>query len=250
MPQISSMDRLLMATNDMNDDLKHPHPDVPFTTIGDDTITPISQLTAIFKNKFQKPSAPELLQAPVKAAENKQSSALVQPILTPPMKHNYQTRSQQASPTYPSDFIQSHNSPQLPRVVTPAVRSAAPPRVPARVHNLSPRNLTQDDFLDMGNANQTISLGTNHWTNIHMENDVLHPVAGNEMEYTALVKDPILKPLWKRGFGNEVSHLFQGIRDIQGTKTCLFVVIKNIPKDRQLTYGKKLCDYKPHKKGK
>jgi hypothetical protein len=133
-----------MATNDMTDALKHPHPDVPFTTIGYDTITALSQLAAIFKNKFQKTLVPKLLQSPVTAAENKQPSALAQPILTSPMKHNYQTRSQQASPTYPSNVIQSHNSPQLPRVVTPAVGSASPPRVQARAHNLSPRNLSHD----------------------------------------------------------------------------------------------------------
>jgi hypothetical protein len=51
------------------------------------------KLAAIFKNKFQKPLAPELIQAPLKAAENKQPAALVQTILTSPIKHNYQTRS-------------------------------------------------------------------------------------------------------------------------------------------------------------
>jgi hypothetical protein len=70
------------------------------------------------------------------------------------------------------------------------------------------------------------------------------------MEYMALMKDPDLQPLWKRGFGNEVGRLFQGIRNIQGTNTCFFVELKNIPKDRQITYGKKLCDYKPHRKEK
>jgi hypothetical protein len=35
-----------------------------------------------------------------------------------------------------------------------------------------PENLLQNDFWDMGNANQAISLGTNHWTNIHLANDV------------------------------------------------------------------------------
>jgi hypothetical protein len=34
----------------------------------------------------------------------------------------------------------------------------------------------------MGNANQAISIGTNHWTNIKMENDVVHPVTGKEMK--------------------------------------------------------------------
>jgi hypothetical protein len=54
MPQISSTDRLLMTANDMTDALKHPNTDVPFTTVIDDTIIALSQLAAIFKNKFQK----------------------------------------------------------------------------------------------------------------------------------------------------------------------------------------------------
>jgi hypothetical protein len=94
MTQLYSTDRLLMAANDMTEALKHPHPDVPFTQVGDDKVTSLSQLAAIFKNKFQKPLAPELVQAPIRAAENKQPTALVQPILTSPIKHNYQIRSQ------------------------------------------------------------------------------------------------------------------------------------------------------------
>jgi hypothetical protein len=66
----------------------------------------------------------------------------------------------------------------------------------------------------------------------------------------ALMKDPDLQPLWKRGFSNEARRLFQGIPNIPETNTCFFVEIKNIPKDRQITYGKIFCDYKPHKKEK
>jgi hypothetical protein len=64
------------------------------------------------------------------------------------------------------------------------------------------------------------------------------------------MKDPTLKPLWKRGFGNEVGRLVQVIHVIQRTHTSFFVDLKNIPKDIQLTYGKIVCDYKPHKKVK
>jgi hypothetical protein len=70
------------------------------------------------------------------------------------------------------------------------------------------------------------------------------------MEYTALMKDPQLQPLWTRGFGNECGRLFQCIRDIAGTDTCFFIKLTNIPKDRNTTYGKIVCDYKPHKKEK
>jgi hypothetical protein len=64
------------------------------------------------------------------------------------------------------------------------------------------------------------------------------------------MKDPRLQPLWTRGFGNKCGRLFQGIRDIPGTDTCFFIDLKHIPHDRKITYGKIVCDYKPHKKEK
>jgi hypothetical protein len=71
-----------------------------------------------------------------------------------------------------------------------------------------------------------------------------------KMEYTALMNDPDLQPLWRQGFGNEAGRLFQVICDIPGTNTCLFVELTNIPKVREITYGKIVCDYKNHKKEK
>jgi hypothetical protein len=107
-------------------------------------------------------------------------------------------------------------------VVTLAARNAIYLRVPMRAFNLSPRILSQDNFLDMGSVNQAITLGNNHWTNIPMENAVIHSITGKEIEYTALMKDPTLEPLWKRGFGNEVGRLFQGIVTYRGqTLVCL-----------------------------
>jgi hypothetical protein len=100
----------------------------------------------------------------------------------------------------------------------------------------------------MDTAPMAISLGTLHWSHQHQANAVVHPITGKEMEFMALMKDPLLQPLWKRGLGNEVGPLFQGIRDIPGADTCFFIKLINIPKDRQIIYGKIVCDYKPHKK--
>jgi hypothetical protein len=102
----------------------------------------------------------------------------------------------------------------------------------------------------METANMAIALGNHHWSQQHHANEVVHPVTRKEMEYTALMKEPSLQPLWKRGFGNEVGHLFQGIRDIPGTDTCFFVELTNIPKYINITYSKIVCDYKPPKKEK
>jgi hypothetical protein len=95
-----------------------------------------------------------------------------------------------------------------------------------------------------------IALGNNHWSRRHHANAVIHPVTRKEMEYSALMKDTRLQPLWTRGFGNECGRLFQGIGDIPGTDTCFSIELKNIPEDRKITYGKIVCDYKPHKQEK
>jgi hypothetical protein len=94
----------------------------------------------------------------------------------------------------------------------------------------------------MDTANMAIALRDNHWSRQHLANAVIHPTTRKEMEYTALMKDPRLQPLWTRGFGNEYGRLFQAIRNIAGIDTCFFIKLTNIPKDRKITYGKIVCD--------
>jgi hypothetical protein len=159
------------------------------------------------------------------------------PILASPMPPPRQTRSH--TTLHARDIT---NAPLLPRVVTPRTRNPSPPRVPTGSRNLSPRNLSQDDFCGMNTDHMAIALGNNHWSQQDLANAVIQPVTGKEMEYMALMKDPRLQPLWKRGFGNECGHLFQGIRDIPGTNTCFFIKLTNVPKDRNITYGKIVCD--------
>jgi hypothetical protein len=234
-----------MAANDMSNALKTPHPEVPFSHIGDETITALTTLAKIFKNKFQKVQIPGLQTDPATVAECTYPAESSNPLLASPMPPQHQTRSQT---TIRAQDIT--NAPLLPRVVTPMMSRPAPPRVPMRSQNLAPRNLSQDDFCGMDTAHMAIALGNRHWSKQHQTNAVIHPITGKEMEYMALMKDPRLQPFWKRGFGNEVGRPFQGIRDIPGTDTCLFIKLTNIPKDRQITYGKIVCDYKPHKKEK
>jgi hypothetical protein len=90
----------------------------------------------------------------------------------------------------------------------------------------------------MDTANMSISLEYNHWSRQHLANAVIHPVTGKEIEYMELMKDPQLKPLWTRCFGNKFGRLLQGIQDIAGTDTCLFIQLTDTPKDSKITYSK------------
>jgi hypothetical protein len=159
------------------------------------------------------------------------------PILGSPMPPPRQTRSQKT--IHARDIT---TAPLLPRVATPSTLNPSPPRVPTRSRNLSPRNLFQDEFCGMDTSHMAIALGNNHWSQHHLAKAVIHPITGKEMEYMALMKDPRLQPLWKRGFGNECGRLFQGIRDIPRTDTSFFIKLTNVPKDRKITCGKVVCD--------
>jgi hypothetical protein len=245
MPQLSSTDRLIMAATYMTDALQNPHLNVPFARVGDDTISALAELAAIFKLKLQQTPPPMPPATPPKVTQRPCLAESSNPIVASPMPISRQTRSQTTIHT--QDIS---NAPLPPRVVTPRMLNPSPLRVPTRSQQLSPRNLSQKYFFGMDTSHMAIALGDNHWSQQHQANAVIHPVTGKEMEYMALMKDPQLQPLWTRGFGNECGRLFQGIRDIPGTDTCFFITLTSIPKDRKITYGKMVCDYKPHKKEK
>jgi hypothetical protein len=114
-------------------------------------------------------------------------------ILNYPMPLSRQTRSQTTIHT--QDIS---TAPLPPRVVTPRTLGPSPPRVPTRSQRISPCNLSQDDFCGMATSHMAVDLGDNHWSRQHQANAVIHPVTRKEMEYTALMKDPQLQPLWTR----------------------------------------------------
>jgi hypothetical protein len=64
MPQISFTDRLIMAAKDMTDALHNPHPEVPFARVGDNTISALAELAAIFKLKLRETPSPTHQDAP------------------------------------------------------------------------------------------------------------------------------------------------------------------------------------------
>jgi hypothetical protein len=125
MSQLSSTDRLIMAANDMTDALQNPHPDVPFTQVGDDTILALTALAEIFKLKLQKIQTPARQVAPPKVAQRPFLIESSHPMLSSPLPLPRQTRSQ--TTIYAQNIAKA---PLLLRVVTPVTRTSPPPRVP------------------------------------------------------------------------------------------------------------------------
>jgi hypothetical protein len=223
--QLSSTGRLLMAAKDTTDAFQNPHPDVPFASVGDDTIEALEDLAAIFKLKLKQPPSPATQASPPTVVQRPSIIPSSTQILNSPMPNRRQTRSHKKIHT--QDIP---NVPLPPRVVTPRTLRHSAPRVSTGSRRLSPRNLSQDDLFGMDTAHMAIALGNNHWSHRHHANAVIQAVTGKEMEYSALMKDHRLQPLWTRGFGNECGCLFQGIRDIPGTDTRFFIELKTSQK--------------------
>jgi hypothetical protein len=190
----------------MTDALKNPHPEVPYAQIGDDTISALAELAAIFKLKLQQTPAATLPTAPLKVTQRPCLDESSNPLLASPMPLSLQMRSQTTIHT--QDIT---TAPLPPRVITPRTLRPSPTRVPTRSQRLSPRNLYQHDFCSMDTAHMAIALGANHWSQQHQDKAVIHPITGKVMEYMALMKDSCLQPLWQRGFDNECGPIFQGI---------------------------------------
>lgn len=81
----------------------------------------------------------------------------------------------------------------------------------------------------------------------------IHPITKESItSYKKLVEDPITKEIWSIGFGKEFGNMAQGddYTKTPGTDS-IFVIapenIKNIPKDRVITYARIVVDFRPQK---
>eukprot|EP00804_Cyclotella_cryptica_P017050 CCRYP_003285-RA/>CCRYP_003285-RA protein AED:0.19 eAED:0.21 QI:0/0/0/1/1/1/2/0/900 len=87
----------------------------------------------------------------------------------------------------------------------------------------------------------------------HMCAGVVHPTTGKTItSYKKLITCPLLREVWTTAFGKEFGNLAQGDRKTgeKGTNT-MFVMthtqVRDIPRDRTITYGRIVVDYRPQK---
>jgi hypothetical protein len=81
---------------------------------------------------------------------------------------------------------------------------------------------------------------------------VVNPDTGETVtKYEQLLKVPALRKIWSAVMCKELGRLANGWEGEQGTETIEFMSIdeiKQIPKDRTVTYARIVVDYRPQKK--
>ena len=83
----------------------------------------------------------------------------------------------------------------------------------------------------------------------YFANEIIDEETGKLLEYRDLVKLEKYRDTWNTSLANELWRLVQGIRDVPGTNTILFIPKSDIPKDRwkEATYGQTAVSYIPQK---
>jgi hypothetical protein len=85
----------------------------------------------------------------------------------------------------------------------------------------------------------------------HYANAVVDPTTGKILSYDDLLKDPTTRDTWSNAMTKELARLAQGLDGItEGTNTIFYMShdeIRNIPKDRTVTYARTVVDYRPQK---
>ena len=68
------------------------------------------------------------------------------------------------------------------------------------------------------------------------------------MEYRHLIKEPATRAIWKQSAANEFGNFMEGLkRGTIGTQTMKMVHRSDIPKYRNVTYARFVCNYRPQK---
>ena len=80
-------------------------------------------------------------------------------------------------------------------------------------------------------------------------NSVTHQISGVAQKYRHLIKVPERK-IWERSFANKLEQLAQGIREVKGTNTVMFIPKSKVLKHKKVTYGKIVCEMKPENEEK
>ena len=61
------------------------------------------------------------------------------------------------------------------------------------------------------------------------------------------MKHNAYKQTWTKSFTKELAQLAQGYKDIQGTDSIYFIRHTDVPKNKTVTYGRIVVDYRPQK---
>ena len=225
MPASSALDKATQAVEDLLTTLRNPEPSSPFFEFGNEQRNALNKLANLFKVSLPtvSPTADTSTTPPRPLPRVPLAPSLQHPASLPRVQRTQLQSDLQSLPS-----VEQHE-PTQPSQAQP------PP------HNYDTR-LQRQLRQRHQQINHAIAV-VQHWAA-----PVLDEKTGKLMEYRDLIKSKD-KIVWERGFSNEIGRLAQGIgtRMPHGTNTIKFVSIRDIPKNKTITYARIVSELRPQK---
>ena len=230
MPQTASSDHAMRAALELVTALRNPAPAAPFAPLGLQQLQALQQLADLFAPALPSATAPRVLRPHV--AEGPPPARRTPPAVVP---HGVAPALPRAAPPA--------TAPRVPVTHTHNTRSQTRPLAPPQANYVTSITPGVPVLPPLATANSGHGIPAKH-----MANSVLHPDTGEVMEYRSLSTNPATKATWTRSYANELGRLAQGVADrVNGTDTIFFIPFQEVPADRNVTYGRIVCDYRPQK---
>ena len=265
-PTVTPEDAIVAAANNLSNAIKR---NMTAQQIGEQRYNDIVRLQEIFTYAAQLPRVQDMQNKNDEHASTEEENRQKQT--------NTERVSEEQPEEHPPELVQNNNNnneeeelvreASLPRVTRQTVsNTASSPRVetvpplelsyeestPAQNTRSKAITITQEAILrtieitDRGfNALQASRRRFNQETLAA----VLNEETGELMEYRHLVANPKYRDTWSKAYGIELGRLAQGINDVEGTDTIVFIAKGEVPQDRwrDVRYGRICANYRPEK---
>ena len=245
-PTISTADAATHAAQELIRILRHPTPNAPFRPLCPRHLQGLRDLAAIFQT----------------ATDNRRTHT--EPAPQPRVHGTYVSDVETAPPprvaSVPPQRVAAETTSSQPTGLANKFNPRAPThRYPTRQGDPQTTRL-QARSLFAGSAIEGLLLHElmrdEHYRDTqrhreHLANAVLDPDTGKPCSYDDLMRNPKTHDTWSKAMTKELARLAQGQDGLtEGTNTVYYMdheAIRNIPKDRTVTYARIVVDYRPQK---
>jgi hypothetical protein len=176
MPQLSSTYRLIMAANNMTNALKHPHPEVTFAHVKDDTKNSINTAGGDFKKQISKTQVTRTHSFAYQGRRKQKTFCFN--TANSNFSHAASV-SNKVTQTNPHDSNNRHAITSEGDHTNDGSGSISEGAT-ALTKSFSKKFVTRSFLERTETANMAIALGKNHWSQQHFANTVVHPVTGKQ----------------------------------------------------------------------
>ena len=218
MPSLSSANTATRSAVELTESSRHPHTNISYAPLSDNTITKLKELSDIFTNAtIANPALP--------ASSHPDTTKLPR------------VKTRKAGEDTRVEELQEEISPTIKTEICHRIPNTH--RYPTRYKALAIQAIIMSELtktIEKPNHDRVYYLS--YRASQQYINAILNTVTVNMMEYRHLNEDLATSEVWEKSSANEFGRLMKNLkRGIQGTETMKFIQKHEVPYNKRVTYA-------------